>query len=106
MAEANYERQHLAIHAAGFINAAGTTRVTFGCQMTRIAAGQYGLTLDASSGVIDDETFTMVVAKGAVARAPVVEDTSNFLKTIRTFDTAGALQDTDIEVSLFKSVTH
>ena len=51
MSDASYERQHLATHAAGFINAAGTTAINFGCQMTRIAEGHYGLMLDADNAV-------------------------------------------------------
>ncbi len=107
MSNASYERQHLATHAAGSINAAGTTAISFGCQMTRIAEGHYGLILDADNGVIDDETFTQVQIKGVLASVASVVDTSNRVKTIRTFDAGGSVTGPDIgiEVILYKSVT-
>lgn len=106
MADASYERQHLAVHAAGYINGAGTTRVAFGCAMTRIGTGHYGLLLDASAGVVNDETFTFVQAKdaGTGVRLPAVNDDSNVEKRIRVFNQAGTPVDTDIEVELLKSV--
>lgn len=105
MAEASYERQHLAVHAAGFINAAGTTQITFGCLMTKLNTGHYGLLLDVNSGLIDDESFTFPQTKGAAVLLPVVEDVSNRDKRIRVFDQAGSFVDSDIEVKVFKSVT-
>ncbi len=105
MAEASYEREHIALHAAGYINGAGTTIVSIGAQLTRISAGHYAMLLDASQGVVDDETFTMVQAKATAARGPVVQDLSNTEKRIRVFDAGGAIQDTDIEIELYKSVT-
>lgn len=105
MSDAAYERQHLATQAAGFINAAGTTAISFGCQMTRFAAGHYGLLLDASSGVINDETFSQVQTKGTALRSITVQDVSNVQKSIRTFDAAAVAADTDIEIILLKSVT-
>lgn len=105
MAESSYERQHLALHAAGSINATGTTVVTFGCQMTRIGTGHYGLLLDPSNGLVDDESYTFAQVKGTTPRGPVVDDTSNTLKTIRVFSPSGAIADTPIEVAVYKTVT-
>ena len=105
MANASYNRQHLATHAAGFINGDGTTSFGFGCQMTRLSAGHYALLLDANAGLIDDESFTQVQVKGTAAAIASVEDTSNVVKTILTFDSVDYLTDTTIEVALFKSVT-
>jgi len=107
MADASYERQHIVTHAAGYINAAGTTRITFGCLMTRISSGHYGLLLDADSGVVDGESFTVVQPKQAAdSRATIVEDLSSVEKRIRVFlTTAESLADSDIEVILFKTVT-
>lgn len=93
------------MHAAGFINGAGTTITTFGCQLTRIDTGHYALLLDASDGLVDDESFTKVQAKGTAARGPVVDDTSNTEKRIRVFNAAGAAADTAIEIAVWKSVT-
>ncbi len=101
----SYQRQHLALWAAGFINAAGTTRVEFGCQMTRIAAGHYGLILDADNTLADiDETFTKVAPKASLARYVTVNDDSASLKTIRTFSSTPSSVDTGIEVALYRSV--
>jgi hypothetical protein len=110
MSEASYDVQHLALHAAGSINAAGATVTVFGCQLTRISTGTYGVILDADAGVTSDECFTMVTPKGNTFVTSVV-DTSDFLKTItnRRFDPTiprvGSLSDANIEVVLWKSVT-
>lgn len=104
MSEASYERQHLATHAAGYINGAGTTVIAFGCRMTRLDTGHYGLILDANSGVVNDETFTQVQVKGTTLLVHSVEDVSNLVKAIRVSDGA-SLTDSDIEVILYKSVT-
>jgi hypothetical protein len=99
----SYQRQHLSLFAAGYINAAGDTVVTFGCQLTRIASGEYGVILGASDGLVDNETFTFVTAKaGAATRYPVVEDTSNTLKTVRVFSSVPSQIDTGIEVALYR----
>lgn len=107
MAEASYERQHLALQAAGYINGAGTTAVTFGCQLTRIATGHYGLVLDANNGIVNDESYTFVQPKGTNPRNAVVNDDSNILKSIRVYTTGSptVLSDTDIEIQLYKTVT-
>ncbi len=105
MADASYEREHMALHAAGYINGAGTTVLTLGCQMTRIAEGHYGMLLDASEGVVNDESFTMVQCKGTVSAGAVVQDLSNVDKRIRVTDNNASEVDTDIEVQLYKSVT-
>lgn len=104
MAEASYDRQHLAIHAAGFISADGSTATTFGCQMTRVSAGQYAMVLDANNGLINDESFIQATVKGGSGMAGV-DETSNTVKTINVIEGAASV-DRDIEVILFKSVTH
>jgi hypothetical protein len=108
MADASYEKQHLALHAAGFINGAGTTQTTFGCQMTRLGLGSYAMLLDDSAGLVNDESFTFATVKGPIANPKnvVVQDTSNQVKTITVFDNAPSNVNGDIEVALFKSVTH
>ena len=106
MSDASYERQHLALHAAGYINGAGTTQVTFGCQMTRMNTGHYALLLDASSGVVSDQSFVMVTPKGAnLDSTAVVNDVSNTQKDIYTFGLLGASQDQDVEIALYRSVS-
>lgn len=105
MADASYERQHIALHAAGYINGAGTTVLSIGALLTRIGTGHYAMLLDASQGLVDDETFMMVQCKGTTAAAPVVQDLSNTEKRVRTFDTGGAVANTDIEIELYRSVT-
>lgn len=99
----SYQRQHLSLFAAGFINASGSTVVTFGCQLTWLATGQYGLILDANSGLVNNETFTFVTPKASEARYPVVDDTSNTLKTIRVFSSVPSQIDTGIEVELYRT---
>lgn len=102
----SYDRQHLALWAAGWMNAAGTTQVTFGCELTRIGAGEYGLVLDDDHRLVDDETFTFVTAKasGTDARSPQVVDTSNRLKTIHMFSAVPSAIDTEFEVVLYRPV--
>lgn len=100
----SYDRQHLALFAAGYINAAGTTAVTFGCQMTRIATGHYGLILDADNGLVDDESFSFATVKNTDPRSAVVEDVSNGVKAIRVFTLVPSAIDSDIEVALYRPV--
>lgn len=105
MSEASYDRQHLAIHAAGFISGDGATATTFGCQMTRIDVGIYAMILDDNNGVIRFEDFIQITVKGASAGAAAFLDTGNTVKTINVLQGAASV-DSDIEVVLFKSVTH
>ena len=106
MAEASYERQLLALQAAGYINGAGTTQVTFGCQMTRMATGHYALLLDDNNGVVSDESYVFVTPKGTAAASVTVNEVSNTRKDIYAWNMTGGALDTDIEVTMFKSVTH
>lgn len=105
MTIANYNRQHLAVVAAGHINADGSTVQSFGCSLTRLDAGHYGLLLNDDSGIVDDETFLRVSVKGSAARTYSVIDVSNVRKDIFTFDSGLSPTSTAIEVALFRSVT-
>jgi hypothetical protein len=105
MSLASYERQLLAMQAAGYINGSGSTVIAFGCQLTRISIGHYGLILDASDGVVADESFTKVQVKGTSSGAAVVQDLSDTEKRIRVFNSSASLADKDIEIALWKSVT-
>jgi hypothetical protein len=105
MALANYDREHIAVHAAGWMNGAGTSSMAWGCSLTRFTAGHFGLLLDASQGVVDNETFTVVQIRNAtLVRFPVVEDVSATQKNVRVFDSSGAVAAADIEVILNKIV--
>ena len=102
----SYEKQHLACYAAGHINGAGTTAVGFGCSLTRIGTGHYGIVLDANSGLVNDESYVFVTPKSTTAATRCVNDTSNTLKEIYVFDGSGSvLADTDIEIGIFRTVT-
>jgi hypothetical protein len=108
MADASYDVQHLALHAAGWINATGASTTIFGCQMTRSSTGTYVMILDADNGVVDNESFIAVTPKNpspGAARTVVATDTSNVLKTITVFDNNGSVADAGIEVILWKTVT-
>jgi hypothetical protein len=105
MAEASYEKQLLATHAAGFINAAGASIVTFGCQLTRIAVGHYALLLDANAGLVEDESYTVVTPKSSSLILSAVQDLSNTEKRIRLVNINASSADSDIEVTVQKTVT-
>jgi hypothetical protein len=105
MADESYERQHLALQAAGFINSTGATQTTFGCSMTRSATGVYAMVLGDNDGVDQFESFGSVTVKSANPFAASMQDTSNTVKTITTFNPSGLAADVDIEVILRKSVT-
>lgn len=105
MADANYERQLLAVQAAGFISADGSNHFGFGCDLTRLGVGQYALLLGASDGVVDDHSFTIVQPKGTAACVASVEDASNVQKNIFVLNSSDAAVDTAIEVILFKAVS-
>jgi hypothetical protein len=106
MAEASYDKQFLAVQAAGFISADGATQFGFGCNMTRVGTGDYALVLDASAGVVDDDSFLQIQVKGGnLPRVATANDISNTVKQILTFNDADIATDTEIEVALFKSVS-
>lgn len=105
MADNSYERQHIALQAAGYINGAGTTQLTFGCTMTRVSVGVYAMVLDASAGIVDNESFGTVTVKGTSPLSAVLQDTSNVVKTARVFNGSDVATDNDIEIILRKSVT-
>ena len=107
MADASYQRQHLVLHAAGFIAGDGATQTTFGCQMTRIGTGDYALLLDPSSGLIENEAFMLVTPKTALtSSARLRTNNTNFVKGFITQQPGGAAIDCSVEVAVFKSVTH
>ena len=113
MSRRSYERQHLALFAAGSIDANGLTAIGFGCQLTRIAQGHYGVLLGgasdlvASSGLDEAETFTVVTVKGATPLYKTVNDDSATLKSVRVFDTSvpPTFSDADIEVAVYRTVS-
>lgn len=105
MSMKSYERQHLACYAAGSINADGSSPIGFGCGMTRISDGQYGLVLGASDGLLENQSFSLATPKGSAPRIVSVTDTSPTVKTIWVFDSAASLTNTAIEVGLFRTVT-
>jgi hypothetical protein len=108
MTFASYERQHLSVYAAGFIDAAGSVKQGFGCQMTRVGQGIYAVVFGADDGLVNNQSFTFVTPKGsstAVATTVMVEDTSNTVKTIFVRTGTTVFTDTDIEVAVFRTVT-
>jgi hypothetical protein len=106
MSYASYERQMLATYAAGYINGAGTTIVTYGCSLKRTATGVVEVTFGASDGLVNDESWTSVQVKGAsnAAAYAIVEDTSNVKKTVFVFRGTEPV-DADLEIELRRSVT-
>ncbi len=115
MTFASYEREHLALYAAGFINGAGTTSASFGCQLTRLGVGVYAAVFGADDGLVNDQSYTFVTPKGpTTALGPniIVEDTSNLVKTIFargiTVQALGTLVmadvDTDLEIAIYRTV--
>lgn len=118
MTYASYERQHLAVYAAGFINAAGTTKQGFGCELTRLTTGVYAAVFGADDGLVADQSYTFVTRKdagatGLPAASLSVEDTSNRVKTIFTKGIVTlalgtvVVQDinSDLEVAIYRTVT-
>jgi len=108
MSQQSYERQQLALWAAAYINAAGTTLVAFGCSMVKSSAdGKYYLTFDAGSGLVPDEIFMNVQARHTEPR--FVTDTdfvgNNTTKEIYVWGSDGVATDSDIEVAVYRSVT-
>lgn len=101
----SYERQHLAAFAAGSMNAAGTTQVTFGCALTRTDVGLYDVILPVDAGLEDRQTFMFVTIKADVG--PLyqgVADTDLRTKRIFIHDSSGSTVDNDFEVVLFRTV--
>jgi hypothetical protein len=119
MSYASYERQHLALYAAGFLRGEdGGTRVSFGCELTRIATGIYGIIFGNDAGLIEEESYTQVTVKSRVGASGApkvilsVEDTSNTVKTIFasgiTVASAALTMlpvNTDLEIAVYRTVT-
>ena len=104
MSASTYNRQHLAVQAAGSINAAGTTSVAFGCTMTRSGVGEYSIILDDNSGVVDDDSFTLAQTEDSDLLYAMVEDVSNVVKTIHVLDDTATSKDAAVEVKVFKRI--
>jgi len=101
----SYDRQHLALWAAGYMNAAGTTSVVFGCSLTRIATGHYGLILDSDAELEDDQTFIHVQPKGtSMGRTATVNDNSDSVKRINIWSMTPSAVDNAFEVALYRPV--
>jgi hypothetical protein len=108
MATSPYNVQQLAIQAYGWINATGATAAGFNCSMSRVTTGLYQLTLGASDGVLEGQSW--------IVASPVLNAVSNTARvvtpvyvsnTVRTFQATDAATptntDTDIEVIVFKT---
>lgn len=110
MAFASYERQHLALYAAGHIDLlpdspTTASAVSFGCQLTRLGVGVFAILFGNDDGLVDGESYTFVTPKfragfsgypfypgpsvpfnpNANVVSVSVEDTSNTVKTIFCF---------------------
>lgn len=133
MGYASYERQQLALYAAGHIFGDGSSPAAFGCGLTRIGVGIYAVVLGNDDGLVDGESYVFVTAKFAAGQTgllpgisppdtrqpifpPTVEDTSNTIKTIFTYGltlsvagvTFGAADlpaGGGLEIALYRSVT-
>jgi len=110
MAYASYERQHLALWAAAYINAAGTTLIAFGCSMVKAATanaadGKYYLSLGAGDGLVPDEIFCFVQPRTTAPRFAVQSDQDNLTKEINVFNDTATSLACDIEVAVYRSVT-
>ena len=111
MGFSSYNRQQLAVYAAGHINAAGDSSQSFGLGLTRLATGVYAAVFGADSGLVNDQSYTYVTTKGTSATPPLsitVEDTSNLVKTIFVQSATGGpgqLQEAGLEVAIYRTVT-
>lgn len=110
MTYSSYERQHLALYAAGFISGDGNTRVGFGCEMTRVGTGVYAAVFGADAGLVNDESFSVATVKSSAGSSGsprtfiTVEDTSNLVKTIFAQNLTQVI-NTDLEIQIYRSVT-
>lgn len=101
----SYDRQHLALWASGYMNGAGTTSVVFGCSLTRIGTGHYGLILDSDNELVDDQTFVHVTPKNtSMRRTATVNDNSDSVKRINIWSATPTAVDNAFEVALYRPV--
>jgi len=112
MSQASYQRQQLALWAAAYINAAGTTLIAFGCSMVKSSAdGKYYLTLGAGDGLVTDDAFIFVQPRTTVPRVASQVDMpgTNLTKEIYVSSPedgeGGGPKDCDLEVAVYRSVT-
>lgn len=82
-----------------------------GFVLSRTGVGVYLATFGADLGIVDGQSYTHVTPKDpdppAAPLPPVtvkVQDTSNLVKTILVYNAAGAPVDSDLEVSIYKSL--
>jgi hypothetical protein len=104
MSVSSYNKQLLATQAAAWIAADGSTSFPIGCSITRIATGQYRLTLPTGEGLVDIQTFSRAQVKGTTPFVATVVDVSELEKDILTFATGGSTAaDAEIEVVIERS---
>lgn len=87
--------------AMGSVNANGTTQYENGAKTTNIGAGLYNITMDGT-GVDDTEMDLQVTIKGATAGFVTIASTSDTVKNVNTFSTAGAATNLAFNYMLFQ----
>jgi hypothetical protein len=89
-------------HAKGTVVAGVLTPdVQVACQLTRVAQGQYRVTVNAGQGAAAGDVKATINALGVAARTVNFQPVSQTVFDVFTADDAGALQDvTDLWVSL------
>lgn len=87
------------IAAAKITGATGVATMARGCATARTAQGIYTVTMPVGA---DPTNRVVFVTCRTVDRTILLADTSDTVVTITTADLAGADQDTDIDVAVFR----
>jgi len=89
-------------HAKGTVVATVlTANVKVFCQLTRVALGQYRVTVNSGRGAAAGDVKATINALGAAARTVNFQAVSETVFDVFTYDAAGAAQDvTDLWVTL------
>jgi hypothetical protein len=97
---ADYSSQILALSAAASIHADGSTPVTYGCSITRIATGSYALILPTGEGLIDEQSFTTATPKAALVALNVSDDANGYFKYINSVSLSDGTTATDAAIEV------
>lgn len=89
------------VWAAGKMTGAGVLVFQRGCVLARTGAGVYTITLDKE---IDAAECTILATPNVAGDAAIgVVDTSDAVKTLNAFNTAGAATDTDFSFVILRN---
>lgn len=88
------------VAAAKITGATGAATMARGCATARTAQGIYTVTMPVGANTTD--RVCVATPRNTVDRSVMIADTSDTVVTITTADPAGADQDCDLDVAIYR----